>query len=769
MKKLLSILSVLLVLFACKKEKPADDTPSGGDPSTPSGPSVSEISSITLPSSLLLLDKEKTGGLLEVKLSPSGCSTEMLNVKVKPEDVVSWSLKENGVFFTPKKIGEASVTLSAKSGPASSVEATVRVLSSEDYAATDINGITINPMEVYLQEGDTYGKTVKVTLDPPSATTDMLTFSGAEDIVSVKAESGVLRFTPKKVGTGSVLVKARRGSANPKSIPVVVLAKDAYSDYVIQTVTFSPTSVVVTDEAGADNNQATVHLTISPSGAALKDLIIASADKTVATVSNGDGTNIVVSGMKPGNTKIIVKGIREGSTTVEIPVTVYGHVTGIDFNAGDKMELVGTTSSPAYYTLVKTGPLQSDPEITWTATGNLVSVSSTGTVTPKKAGGGSTYDTVKAAIGKISASIKVYVYDYPTRIEYDTPTGAGEQDGQYYNLKKGETCTITWRVLPSTAKQEYKTITLKSGSVDASSCLTTTKVSNGYKTTIKADRVKKESFSLAIDPVNSSKSTTKVEKVIYFSEYYSTDVKPGDYVYYDSSSKRFNWSDGGIRICIDLDNFRYVTKSKQTSLGTFIGKVYTESVPDGDAAWKALSSKPGFKNNAGKHACVLSAYEAHENGRAVEYWRWSIDSDNVKAMNDWKNGPYPNTGSEFEYKLQIIHYNSKSGDSHKIRPGYCVTGFDTATFGSISDYSTLTHTGWMLATRGTAEWIVRFNSGGAYSRVFSDFDNTIRESWTCEQYSSDEAWYFNFSSVGHKVKAPGDKSQKPYVRPVLWL
>ncbi len=769
MKKLLSILSVLLVLFACKKEKPADDTPSGGDPSTPSGPSVSEISSITLPSSLLLLDKEKTGGLLEVKLSPSGCSTEMLNVKVKPEDVVSWSLKENGVFFTPKKIGEASVTLSAKSGPASSVEATVRVLSSEDYAATDINGITINPMEVYLQEGDTYGKTVTVTLDPPSATTDMLTFSGAEDIVSVKAESGVLRFTPKKVGTGSVLVKARRGSANPKSIPVVVLSKDAYSDYVIQTVTFSPTSVVVTDEAGADNNQATVHLTISPSGAALKDLIIASADKTVATVSNGDGTNIVVSGVKPGNTKIIVKGIREGSTTVEIPVTVYGHVTGIDFNAGDKMELVGTTSSPAYYTLVKTGPLQSDPEITWTATGNLVSVSSTGTVTPKKAGGGSTYDTVKAAIGKISASIKVYVYDYPTRIEYDTPTGAGEQDGQYYNLKKGETCTITWRVLPSTAKQEYKTITLKSGSVDASSsCLTTTKVSNGYKTTIKADRVKKESFSLAIDPVNSSKSTTKVEKVIYFSEYYSTDVKPGDYVYYDSSSKRFNWSDGGIRICIDLDNFRYVTKSKQTSLGTFIGKVYTESVPDGDAAWKALSSKPGFKNNAGKHACVLSAYEAHENGKKVEVWRWSIDSDNVKAMNDWKNGPYPNTGSEFEYKLQIIHYNSKSGDSHKIRPGYCVTGFDTATFGSISDYSTLTHTGWMLATRGTAEWIVRFNSGGAYSRVFSDFDNTIRESWTCEQYSSDEAWYFNFSSVGHKVKDPSN-SQKPYIRPVLWL
>lgn len=667
MKKILSILSVMLVLFACKKEKPADDTPSGGDPSTPSGPSVSEISSITLPSSLLLLDKEKTGGLLEVKLSPSGCSTEMLNVKVKPEDVVSWSLKENGVFFTPKKIGEASVTLSAKSGPASSVEATVRVLSSEDYAATDINGITINPMEVYLQEGDTYGKTVTVTLDPPSATTDMLTFSGAEDIVSVKAESGVLRFTPKKVGTGSVLVKARRGSANPKSIPVVVLSKDAYSDYVIQTVTFSPTSVVVTDEAGADNNQATVHLTISPSGAALKDLIIASADKTVATVSNGDGTNIVVSGMKPGNTKIIVKGIREGSTTVEIPVTVYGHVTGIDFNAGDKMELVGTTSSPAYYTLVKTGPLQSDPEITWTATGNLVSVSSTGTVTPKKAGGGSTYDTVKAAIGKISASIKVYVYDYPTRIEYDTPTGAGEQDGQYYNLKKGETCTITWRVLPSTAKQEYKTITLKSGSVDASSCLTTTKVSNGYKTTIKADRVKKESFSLAIDPVNSSKSTTKVEKVIYFSEYYSTDVKPGDYVYYDSSSKRFNWSDGGIRICIDLDNFRYVTKSKQTSLGTFIGKVYTESVPDGDAAWKALSSKPGFKNNAGKHACVLSAYEAHENGRAVEYWRWSIDSDNVKAMNDWKNGPYPipgrnsNTSSRSSTTTQRVATPIKSG------------------------------------------------------------------------------------------------------------
>ena len=417
MKKILSIVSLFLLFLSCGKEPNTPDPGPSGGGSGSGGGDANEITDITLPAPLLLLDAAGDGGLLEVKLSPSGCTTDMLNVKVTPEGIVDWERRSGGIFFTPKKIGEASVTLSAKSGPASSRQATVRVLSSEDYASTAISKITLSSSEVYLKEGDTQGKVVGVTLEPSSATSQMLKFSGATDLVTVSAVEGGIKFVPKKVGTGSVQVQPRKGSAAAQSVAVVVLSKDAYSDYVISNISSSPASVEVTDETTAN-----VTLTLEPSAAALKDLIIASQDETVATVAEGSGTTLVVTGKKPGSTKILVRGIREGSKSIEIPVTVYGHVTSISFNAGERYDLLKGNTESLYYTIEKSGKMKNEPTVSWSATGSLVSVSG-GKITGNAAGGDATYSTVTAKAGNCSASIKVYVYDTATGVEFDDFVG----------------------------------------------------------------------------------------------------------------------------------------------------------------------------------------------------------------------------------------------------------------------------------------------------------------------------------------------------------
>lgn len=761
MKKILSIATLFLLFLSCGKEPNTPDPGPSGGGSGSGGGDANEITDITLPAPLLLLDAAGDGGLLEVKLSPSGCTTDMLNVKVTPDDVVSWVRRSGGIFFTPKKIGEASVTLSAKSGPASSRQATVRVLSSEDYASTAISKITLSSSEVYLKEGDTQGKVVGVTLEPSSATSQMLKFSGASDLVTVSAVEGGIKFVPKKVGTGSVQVQPRKGSAAAQSVAVVVLSKDAYSDYVITNISSSPASVEVTDETTAN-----VTLTLTPSAAALKDLIIASQDETVATVAQGSGTTLVVTGKKPGSTKILVRGIREGSKSIEIPVTVYGHVTSISFNAGERFDLIKGKTESLYYTIEKSGKMKNEPTVSWSATGSLVSVYG-GKITGNAAGGDATYSTVTAKAGNCSASIKVYVYDTATGVEFDDIVGDFDLDGTSYNLKEGKSCSVTWRILPATAKQEYKSVEFVTGTAaDASQCISTVKSGSSFKTTItypaNSHYGRRETYILRITPSSGNNNNNKGIRYFFFTEFYSTDLKPGDYVYYDSASKRFNWSDGGLRR-LESDFYFNTTAAKIVSgLGTFIGKVYATTLPS-DPEWNALASKPGFKNKAGKHACVLSSELALDTDN-TNYFRWSEDDDDIFSEDEWTDGPHADAQTEYALKFQLVYYNNRVGGSHKIKPGYAVVNMDVKTFGTAA----LAHTGWMVPTKETAEKIVAL---GHSSSIFKDLTDLgiPYDYWTATQSSKTEAWCFNFSTVQVRAKDPTSNSLKPRLRPVLWL
>lgn len=790
MKRILAFFTILALALSCGKE---NETNGGG------GGGSKEVESVTIESAstIRISIENEAGRLLPVTVSPAGCTLNQVKVVVEKEGIIACSLGDGGVRVRPLSIGETKLTVAPKEGPGSAASVTVKVLSAEDYATLEISNIAMEST-VTLREGES--SIAAVTLTPAEATTDMLKWSGGEEYVTVSAVEGGLQFVPKKVGNTTVKVEAKKGTAAAKTVTVEILDKNAYSDYVIQDIKYSPSTVEVKDNGTTD-----ITLTLDPEAATVTDLSVSSSDNTIAEVTKMGGKVLRITGKKAGNTKITVKGLRSGSKSIQIPVTVYGHVTKIDLSRSDSVNKLSSSdiielilnntdrSVKLVAECVTSGQTNGTPAVTWVVTtgkgsdgDKLVTVESNGTVTAQMAGGSANQARVTAWADNVSASVLFMTYDPPKSVEIDTPMGAAVQEkgtGQYqsydvWNLRNGSSCSLRWRILPSTAKQDA-TLTLTAGSVDKSSVLSTAKNGSDHVTTIKPDFASKEMFTFRIFAVNGNVSSNRL---FYFNQYNPNDVKPGDCVYYNSSDSRFYWSDGGVRCMTSKDNYRSHAKSKQTGLGEYIGRVYSPDVPEIDAAFNKLT-KLGFKNSpvSGKHACVLSAYMAKQKGDKVDYWRWCETNENVYAQSDWNNGPYPvdpKAGVDYSFKLNIIYYDKKSGGSHDIKPGYVVASFDKVTFGDFGDetqyttYSSLSHTGWMLPMRET---VYNMRGPGLYTKLFPDFDDYLEDYWTADQYGNDEAWYWYFDKIndkivlGHKAKDPQYNSDKPYIRPILWL
>lgn len=764
MKKLFTFLSIALILAACDKETSGNDNPSGGNSSS-GGNGPKEIESISLPSTTLLISVEAAGGkLLPVTLAPEGCTSAMLDVVLSEEGIVSWSAADGGILFKPLKIGQVEATIKAKTGPATSKKATVKVLSAGDYASVEISKIEMDT-EVYLREGDSEGKTLSVRLTPSEATSDMLKCSGGEEFVTVSAVDGGLKFVPKKVGSTNVKVEARRGSAAAKTVNVVILSKDAYSDYVISEIKYSPSKVELKDNGTLD-----VTLELTPSGATVADITVSSKDGAIADVEKGSGKVIKIVGKGPGSTKITVKGLREGSTGIEIPVTVYGHVTGISSVSGKDEMMVGEEYT-FQANLSTTGTLMSgDGQVTWSSNSSRVTVdASTGKVKAVTANGSTVAATITATFGSFTKTQNVLVWSYPTSVT-PTVTGSYELEESKYNLKKGsQSMTVSWKIEPATAKQELSSVTMQYASGTNQGKTPgpgTVSAANSLKGTLQTLLTSGSSaniydINLVAVPVNvKSGSTVQGNISFYVNEFNSADVKVGDYVYYQSGN--FNWSDGGVRTMYPA--LRKITKAT-TSLGTLIGQVYSTEVPS-DPAFNALTNKKGFSNKGGQHARVISVKLAN-NGSST---KWSDDCDDVESSSNWTGGPYPTTaeGREFSTKLNTIYYNGKRGDSHDIKPGLLLydgnSCFDVTTFGALQTTTSgsKSHTGWMLPTTGSAK---EFYLSGRFSDVFTKLENKTFSFWLGVQSGSDNALVFSPENSSFTDR----KTYLHYVRPILWL
>lgn len=791
MKRLLIFFAMTAVLAAvsCGKEDPGKGTNTSG------GSEVSdvEINEISLPVNKLTLSTEHTDGkTLLVTLDPAEASTRLLKVTLSDESVVSWSAVSDGFLFIPKKIGSTQVTIGAKSGPASSVKATVQVVSPEDYANVEIQDITLTGLdsgnELSLNLADDVGKTVGVKLDPSDAGLDMLKITASvADIVSWQLVTGGIRFKPLKKGDTQVSIGPKAGSATIRKVTIHVLEEAEYSDYEISSIKVSPTKAEL-DDAGALNS-AELTLTLEPSAANAEDCRVSSSNGNVVTVERVKGTKKVkLTAIAPGTASIVISPIKGAASKVTVPVTVYGHVTAISPKKTVSEVMNGDVNNFSdYFTIQTTGTLRPDSNpVTYTAVNAdyFTIDSAAGKFTAKKATGASKTTSIKAVCGDVSSSVPFNIYDYPTSVEYSIiGAGATSSDGTPC-IKKGYTFYIDWEILPETAKQAYASVskvTNSSGYTSYLEVVETVPYVGKLRTTVTTVNPNNVAMAVVLNPVKYQKNNVSGKAMFYVDEYLPTDVKPGDYVYYDSDTKRFNWSDGGVRTAKTYSwcSPRVEKVSKATKLGTYIGQVYNpvESTVD---TWYSKLSRPGFANKGGAHARVVSAKLAH-----AETWKWSDDKDDLTASagGHWSiNGSaapsqakgWPDADKDYSYKLALYNYDIRRGSSHAVKPGYIVHWFDREMFGvaasSMDDwsavdatYSKLGHTGWMVPSSETGHELINL-----YPKALHSLENADYKFWTCNQYDKSAAYYVDL--VNQKVTyASKTSNDYYYVRPVLWL
>ena len=789
MKRLFTFFAMTAVLAAvsCGKEDPGKGTNTSG------GTEVSdvEINEISLPVKKLTLSTDhKDGKTLQVTLDPAGASTRLLKVTLSDESVVSWSAVSDGLLFIPKKIGSTQVTIAAQSGPASTVKATVNVVSPEDYANIEIQSITLSGLdsgnELSLNLADNSGKIVGVKLDPSEAGLDMLKITeSVSGIVSWQLVAGGIRFKPLKAGDTVVSIAPKAGSATIRKVSIHVLEEEEYSDYEITSIKVSSAKVEL-DDAGALNS-AELTLTLEPSAANAEDCRVKSSDPGIVTVERIKGTKkIKLTGVIPGGAKIEISPIKGSASKVTVPVTVYGHVTAISPKKSVSEVMNGDVNYISdYFSIQTTGTLRPDANpVTYTSVdaGYFTIDSAAGKFTAKKATGASKTTSIKAVSGDVSCSVPFNIYDYPTSVEYSIiGAGATSSDGTPC-IKKGYTFYIDWEILPETAKQAYASVskvTNSSGYTSYLEVVETVPYVGKLRTQVRAVNPNNVAMAVVLNPVKYQKNNVSGKAQFYVDEYLPTDVKPGDYVYYDSATKRFNWSDGGVRTAKTYSGCspRVEKVSKATKLGTYIGQVYNpvESTVD---TWYSKLSRPGFANKNGEHARVVSAKLAH-----AETWKWSDDKDDLTASagGHWSiNGSaapsqvkgWPDADKDYSYKLALYNYDIGRGSSHDVKPGYIVHWFDREMFGVAASsmdnwsavdatYSKLGHTGWMVPSSETGHELINL-----YPKALHSLENADYKFWTCNQNDGSNAYYVDL--VNQEVPVVS-KTSNYYVRPVLWL
>ncbi len=273
---------------------------------------------------------------------------------------------------------------------------------------------------MYLE--DTY--TFKATITPSDATNKGLKWTTSDSSIVKIDQRG--KATALKPGTAYIAVTTKDGNFKDRCKITVLRA--------VEKITLNKSAMTLNV-----GKSYTLKATIEPSNATDKTIKWTTSDKSVATVSS----------------KGVVKAVSRGSATITATtenglkatfrLTVYQPVTGISMKketaevyAGEKLTL-------------KAEALPSnanDKELEWTSSDrNILTVSSSGVVTGKKAGIATV--TVKTAEGGFSAKCIVTVKQHVEEIKLDK---------KEITLIRGKETDITVTVLPANATDKSYTI-----------------------------------------------------------------------------------------------------------------------------------------------------------------------------------------------------------------------------------------------------------------------------------------------------------------------
>ena len=378
-------------------------------------PATVPVTGITVdPTDMTLEDKEAKQ--LKAAVVPATATEQGV---IYSSSNTSVAVVSNTGLVTAVANGTAIITVTSKENEAIVAQCKVKV--GKPVMVTDV---TVQPAELSMKTDET--RQLSVSVLPSNADDRRVEFSTSNAAVAVVAESGMI--TAKGPGTATITATAKDGSGKKATCTVTVTQP-------VKGVTVTPDSVVV-----PKNGVQKLKAAVVPANASNQELVYKSSNETVAIVSK-DG---IITGLNEGWATITVCAKENeaiyGTCTVKVGLPVYVtkitlDTTNVTMWAGATRQL-GVSIEPANADIKSVTYGSSNPDV--------VTVSSTGLITARKAGDATITVTAKDGSGK-SASCAVNVKQPVTGIQI-SPNG--------YTLVKGDVKQLSATVMPADASNK---------------------------------------------------------------------------------------------------------------------------------------------------------------------------------------------------------------------------------------------------------------------------------------------------------------------------
>ena len=639
-----------------------------------------------------------------------------------------------------------------------------------------------------------------------------------EDIIKCSLYEHSIGITPKKIGSTKLTLRPKSGPVDPVTLTVTVTEKPA-----------KPVSITIAKSGSgfADGNlMLTVDDTYTLSATTKDDKGGNSLEAKVWTVTNGDDvvsvdeTSGKVTALKEGVATISVHPVSDESIKDEVPVSVTG-IASVKIDRSGEAFVSGNTFNVTaggtikFSASVKNGRGETvSRDLTWAIeSGSGASIDQNGLFTAANSANGQI---------QVSASVKKYpsIKDVVTVGVVPIPTGieiTGWNSDTEINLKEGESTTFTVKVIPANAAQTVNIKFQDTANYNMSSHFDVSEqtVSGGKKFTVRGLTQTYRKVVMTVSPKSNDKITES--RTLTVDLYYSSDVKSGDYIYYNgnASAPAFKSVDCGLRFQ-DGSSLRWKSgqpESPSTLSGwTLVGVLVTTDLPSDDDflglsklndctdGTKATglyeyrnfrkSSLIGLSNKSGVHGLVISGVDSEDvtwNGTKTATMNWQRSRTELIANTTDKGGGLyqyqlrgkialssdeaaASYGTFVSYgllsHLLLDFYNKHlNNKDYTVEPVNYVESLHQNKF-PIPDINSGKCTGWFVP--GEAEWKLYKNNINTVKPVissYSQFSKTFFAYWTTMEMNADKAYYF---STGNNLLTTV-KATDAHVRPMFYL
>ncbi|MBR6054559.1 MAG: Ig-like domain-containing protein [Bacteroidales bacterium] len=606
-----------------------------------------------------------------------------------------------------------------------------------------------------LEAGDVVGFSIIRT--PSSGKEPKYNFSSTNPDVAVVNGSNI-----NAIGEGTTTIRASVKDDETIYCECTVKVIPKVNAREISSITLTKTSVEVSDlgvnESTAD--YVNVGVTLLPADANWSDVNVFSDDEDVQVDKQaGDPLSLKISVRpnsehQPTNVRNVTVHVNalKGGIQKTVTVKVCGHVRSVSVPLiggypidGGIIRLVRGNNYKINAILNTTGTLPSDYNdiLHFQSSSTILNVAQDGTLTIP---GG------KDVTGGSGSPLEVYLdcirydeeYIPPIKIQvhtYEKPTGyTFSLDGGDSNVMLASPGVSHRLAVKSTPEKSLCYLNTSSVPTELQG-LSIDRGNNINTIDFKAVSSTLNSRTLSFtSPLGSIPSWT-----FYIDDFTATEPKIGDFVYYNSSTGTFNWSDGGLRAINSANTTRYAdgsTLNPVSGKGTLIGVIYDN--------FEGTSSNVRLVGLSGKHFKVCCVKDANV-GQSGKY-RYTNASCDIAARWTFESVYLPTEYQENTIMADrgIVAYNTALGSTteYKIKVHYLVealqeNGSDRLPV-KVGDSSTSGSSGWMLPLKKDAEMMISRKSIITHSSSINALSDTY---WTASYDTSDKAYCFTNSKV----------------------